>query len=326
MSGPGAADTMPPAAGAPRSEPPVSPPLAESWPDSMSSQPTAGADPLSDTGYFDRGPDEQLGAFDPATSTPSPMERIPPSPQMADAQSGFEPDHAPAAPVVPFAAVTTPDVAPPATGAPSAPFAGDLQAEPDGAPVPAFLAGRPSRPKASPPIDRVTREDVVPSWEIDGRFGAQGPESPRRGGGAMTGMLTMIAVVVIIGLGIAAVILIPGLLNGPGGTPRPSLTPGSSLRPSVAVSPGSSLGGVVVTPTATASATATSGEPTAEPTPQASPEFYRIKPGDTLAKVARKHDITVEELLAANPQITNPDHVEVGQVVIIPPPSQTPAP
>jgi LysM repeat protein len=290
--------------------------------------PAGAADPLSDTGYFEREPEQQLGAFDAATSTPSRLERIPPSPQMAQAQSMFEPDLAPAA-AVPFAAVTTPDIPPPA----------DSSAEPlpsaaaAAAPVPAFLAGRPSRPapKVNIPIDRVGREDVVPSWEIDGRYGAQGPQRPR-GRGGMSSLLTMVAVIVIIGLGIAAVIMVPGLLNGPGGTPRPSFSPSlTSLPPSLAATPGSSLIGVIVTPMPTTTPTSTASSsasptPTSEPTPAATPELYRIKPGDTLGKIARKHDITVEELLAANPQITNPDHIEVGQIVVIPPPSQTPAP
>ena len=51
---------------------------------------------------------------------------------------------------------------------------------------------------------------------------------------------------------------------------------------------------------------------------------YVIQSGDTLYSIARHFGITLEQLLAANPQILNPDKIYPGQSVIIP--STSPAP
>ena len=45
---------------------------------------------------------------------------------------------------------------------------------------------------------------------------------------------------------------------------------------------------------------------------------YTVQPADTLANIAEKFGISLEALEAANPQITNPDQIEVGQVINIP--------
>jgi murein DD-endopeptidase MepM/ murein hydrolase activator NlpD len=45
---------------------------------------------------------------------------------------------------------------------------------------------------------------------------------------------------------------------------------------------------------------------------------YKIKPGDTLSKIANRNGISLAQLLKANPQITNPDKIQVGQVVNLP--------
>jgi LysM repeat protein len=45
---------------------------------------------------------------------------------------------------------------------------------------------------------------------------------------------------------------------------------------------------------------------------------YTIKSKDTLLKVAKSFGITLEQLLAANPQITNPDKIGLGEVIVIP--------
>ncbi|HQZ86711.1 MAG TPA: LysM domain-containing protein, partial [Actinomycetota bacterium] len=48
-------------------------------------------------------------------------------------------------------------------------------------------------------------------------------------------------------------------------------------------------------------------------------EIYEVKSGDGLGKIAEKFGVTIDELMAAN-GITNPDHIEVGQKLKIPPP------
>ena len=45
---------------------------------------------------------------------------------------------------------------------------------------------------------------------------------------------------------------------------------------------------------------------------------YSVKPGDTLSKIAARNGITLAQLLKANPQITNPDRINVGDVVNLP--------
>jgi LysM repeat protein len=124
--------------------------------------------------------------------------------------------------------------------------------------------------------------------------------------------MTAIAVVFILGLGVAAVILIPGLLNG-----SPSSTPRSFAIPSRSPTAGASSVAVLPTPTQAAPATPTA-EPTVAPTPEPTPRFYKIKAGDTLAKIARKFHLTVDDILAANPEVPDANHIEVGQYIIIP--------
>lgn len=45
---------------------------------------------------------------------------------------------------------------------------------------------------------------------------------------------------------------------------------------------------------------------------------YVVRSGDTLSAIARRYNVTLNQLLAANPQITNPDVISVGQTICIP--------
>lgn len=47
-------------------------------------------------------------------------------------------------------------------------------------------------------------------------------------------------------------------------------------------------------------------------------ETYTIKKGDTLESIAKKLGVTIEELLEANPQISNPNKIWAGRKLIIP--------
>jgi LysM repeat protein len=101
------------------------------------------------------------------------------------------------------------------------------------------------------------------------------------------------------GVVLAALILffLPALL-GVGG--RNSGGFGSSASPSVAVA----------TPSA---------EPTAIPDP--TPQTYVIKAGDTLSRIAREFNVTLDALLEANKdRISNPNRIKVGDEIIIPVP------
>jgi murein DD-endopeptidase MepM/ murein hydrolase activator NlpD len=45
---------------------------------------------------------------------------------------------------------------------------------------------------------------------------------------------------------------------------------------------------------------------------------YTVKTGDTLAKIAKRHGVSLAQLLKANPNITNPNKIKVGQSLEIP--------
>ena len=49
------------------------------------------------------------------------------------------------------------------------------------------------------------------------------------------------------------------------------------------------------------------------------PQTYVVKVGDTLAEIAQLFNISLENLAAAN-NISNVDHIEVGQTLVIPKP------
>ncbi len=81
--------------------------------------------------------------------------------------------------------------------------------------------------------------------------------------------------------------------------------------------------GFAPTPSPTATATAS---PTATPTP--GPTIYKVVPGDTVAEIARRYGLRVEDIVNAN-KLDNPRLINVGQELIIPPtpvPSPTAAP
>ncbi|WP_086559689.1 peptidoglycan-binding protein [Streptomyces africanus] len=49
-------------------------------------------------------------------------------------------------------------------------------------------------------------------------------------------------------------------------------------------------------------------------------EFYVVKRGDTLSKIAVMHRVTLDQILEWNPQITNPDIIRPGQRIRVAPP------
>ena len=53
---------------------------------------------------------------------------------------------------------------------------------------------------------------------------------------------------------------------------------------------------------------------------------YVVQPGDTLFFIARRFGVTVEDILAANPQIIDPDLIFPGQIIEIPIPAPPPPP
>ncbi|HET9614871.1 MAG TPA: LysM peptidoglycan-binding domain-containing protein, partial [Candidatus Limnocylindrales bacterium] len=198
---------------------------------------------------------------------------------------------------------------------------GDLEDEVGVATAAAAAAPRVSRPTA--PLDaedadsdgepadrRIARRPRAYAQHLGGPNGPGGPdwERPRRFEAyptirtrvGMPRVPRLAALAVLVAVLAIALFFLPSLLNlgGSGGTP-----PAASATPR-------------------ASAVASTG-PTIPPAP--TPIVYTIKKGDTLSKIAAKNGLTIEELLAANPDIKNPNKVGEGQQIIIPAPSTAPA-
>ncbi len=75
--------------------------------------------------------------------------------------------------------------------------------------------------------------------------------------------------------------------------------------------------GATPTPAATEQVTT---EPETTVPPVATPQVYIVAKGDLLSKIATKFGLTLEELMAANPQIKNPNKIAIGDEITIPVP------
>jgi LysM repeat protein len=86
------------------------------------------------------------------------------------------------------------------------------------------------------------------------------------------------------------------------------------------------------TPTPSASGAAASAPPEGSPSPSPAPTpfVYTVKSGDTLSGIATQFDVTLDDLIAANPELKDPDMLGVGDKLIIPiggfQPSPSPSP
>jgi LysM repeat protein len=60
-----------------------------------------------------------------------------------------------------------------------------------------------------------------------------------------------------------------------------------------------------------------------QPNDPSEPSLYIVKPGDTLNEIAAEYTRTVSSILAVNPQINNPNQLEIGEKIIIPGQIQT---
>ncbi len=58
----------------------------------------------------------------------------------------------------------------------------------------------------------------------------------------------------------------------------------------------------------------------ATPSPVPTSHVYRVRSGDNLHAIAQRFGLTIGQLLAANPDITDPNRIKVGQALVIPPP------
>ena len=137
-----------------------------------------------------------------------------------------------------------------------------------------------------------------PSWEKARRYEAYPSIKARANLSGISGVPTI--AILAGGVVLAAVILffLPGVLGvgrdgGGGGGAASSASPSSSV--------------------------AVSASPSPTPIPAPTPQVYTIKTGDTLSKIARKFNVTLDALLAANKDtIKNPNRIRVGDEIVIP--------
>lgn len=85
---------------------------------------------------------------------------------------------------------------------------------------------------------------------------------------------------------------------------------GACSGPQVAVQPEWTPAVVFITPTAQPV------EPTPAP-PDIPTRAYEVQPGETLTQIARRYNLTVEELAALN-GISDPNSIQVGQRIRVP--------
>jgi LysM repeat protein len=155
------------------------------------------------------------------------------------------------------------------------------------------LFRRDPRPRAGTPRP-VRQADIdrgAPSWERPRRYEAYPTLKTRIRMPSMSPLL-----VALLALVVAAVALftLPGIFLNSG-------SPGARSTPTLSAQ--------------------SSGPASATPIPSPTPLTYTIAKGDTLARIANKFHITQAQLVAANPQIKDPNKIVLGDVLVIPRPS-----
>lgn len=168
------------------------------------------------------------------------------------------------------------------------------------APVPVA----PTAPVADEVVLRSTVTEPLPPYP-----------AARRSGPSGRGLAIGLAALALVAL---ASYLLPGFLSQ--GDRRPGTAVGSP-----AGTLGSPVGASTPTPrptpspTPSPSPTPTPRPPPTEP-PQPTAQSYVVAPGDSLCGIAAQFGVTGDELLAANPQVTDPDRILVGDTLTIPVP------
>jgi len=187
---------------------------------------------------------------------------------------------------------------PPAAGV--APVPASPPYAPQGSPAGGGRSGASRAPQAAP-ARRETQdasELFGPAWERPRRYEAYPTLRPRV---ALPGLgrpnrVALAAIAVVL----AAVVLffVGPMLLGIGGGRQSGGGGGSSAAPSVEAT-------ATVAPT---------------PPPAPTPQVYIVAKGDTVSKIARRFHVTVQQLLAANKQIKDPNKISIGDQITIPVP------
>jgi len=155
------------------------------------------------------------------------------------------------------------------------------------------LLGWDRRPRAGSSRTARPVGQAEPAWERPRRYEAY-PTIRTRVGLPRFSKAAIAGLALIVGA--LALFFIPPLLIRQGGG-----TPGAS---------GSAA------PSFSSAGPAQSFAPTVAPV--RTPLTYTVKQGDTMLKIAKKYGLTIEQLMAANKQIKNPNKIAIGDVIVIP--------
>ena len=134
------------------------------------------------------------------------------------------------------------------------------------------------------------RDPVAPAWERPRRFEAYPTLKTRVGWPNPPRLLLGVLALLIAAIVLFAAPFLVRFVTAPGGSAGATPTP---------------------TPLATSSAAPTD-------TPAPTPVVYVVVANDTMGRIAARFGLTVDQLLAANKQIKNPDKIAIGDRLVIP--------
>ena len=148
------------------------------------------------------------------------------------------------------------------------------------------------------PVMRNNARKALP-WERraaeDGYPQVRAAQSGRRVPTALVAMLVLL-------FAAGVLFALPSMLPLVAGKPRQASTQPPSRPAPAAVAP-------TATPTP---------KPTKPPPAEPTPRIYRVQSGDNLSGIASRFKVTVKEILAANPDVTDPAQIHIGQRLTIP--------
>ena len=106
---------------------------------------------------------------------------------------------------------------------------------------------------------------------------------------------------------------------GAGSTPLPAAAQKSIAPTSLATNPKSTTAATTPTPSGPVTSP-TPDPPKTLPTVRTQAQQYRVQVGDSLGKIAQKYNVTLPDLISEN-KLTDPDRINVGQLLVIPAPT-----
>jgi nucleoid-associated protein YgaU len=168
-------------------------------------------------------------------------------------------------------------------------------------------AGRPASGGGREHVRRAADEDPEelfgPAWERPRRYEAYPSLRTRIGLPSLPGISGLAMAVVALVLAAVVLFFVGPMLLGIGGK-GPDIGGGATPSPSVAATP----------------------EPSPTATPPPTPFVYVVVKGDTMSKIASRFGVTIDDILAVNPKIKDPDKIAIGDEITIPQPGPTALP